>query len=90
MAGGVTGGQTLTPNPNVTAPAGRGGDQWGANGGGITPYSGSDNIASTQSRGQTAKNYQDPARSLGEQESNGSLSAQALDANIPSGGSNQG
>lgn len=33
----VYGGQTLTPNPNVLAPAGNGGDQWGANGGGITP-----------------------------------------------------
>jgi len=33
----VYGGQTLTPNPNVNAPAGNGGDRWGANGGGIAP-----------------------------------------------------
>jgi hypothetical protein len=30
-------GQNLTPNPNVNAPAGMGGDRWGANGGGIAP-----------------------------------------------------
>lgn len=33
----ANGGQTLTPNPDVYAPAGMGGDLWGANGGGITP-----------------------------------------------------
>lgn len=40
MAGGATGGQRLTPNPNVNAPAGSGGSLWGANGGGITPIGG--------------------------------------------------
>jgi hypothetical protein len=40
MAGLPSGGQTLTPNPNVNAPAGIGGDLWGANGGGITPIGG--------------------------------------------------
>jgi hypothetical protein len=33
----ANGGQTLTPNPDVYAPAGMGGDVWGANGGGATP-----------------------------------------------------
>jgi hypothetical protein len=33
----ASGGQNLTPYQNVTAPAGYGGDVWGANGGGITP-----------------------------------------------------
>jgi hypothetical protein len=36
----VAGGQQLTPNPNVTAVAGMGGDKWGANGGGINPIGG--------------------------------------------------
>lgn len=36
MAAG-NGGQVLTPNPDVSAPAGVGGDRWGANGGGIIP-----------------------------------------------------
>jgi hypothetical protein len=33
----ANGGQTLSPNPDVYAPAGFGGSKWGANGGGITP-----------------------------------------------------
>ena len=33
----ANGGQTLTPNKDVYAPAGTGGNLWGANGGGITP-----------------------------------------------------
>ncbi len=36
----ASGGQNLTPYQNVTAPAGFGGDLWGANGGGITPVFG--------------------------------------------------
>lgn len=32
------GGQKVSPQTNVTAPAGLGGDLWGANGGGIVPY----------------------------------------------------
>jgi len=39
ISGGPTiaGGQSLTLNPDSFAPAGIGGDRWGANGGGITP-----------------------------------------------------
>jgi len=33
----ANGGQTLTPNPDVLAVAGMGGDVWGAYGGGATP-----------------------------------------------------
>jgi hypothetical protein len=33
-------GQNLSANPNVNAPAGYGGDLWGANGGGITAIGG--------------------------------------------------
>ena len=33
----ATGGQSLTPYKNVTAPAGYGGGVWGANGGGVVP-----------------------------------------------------
>jgi hypothetical protein len=33
----ANGGQTLTPNKDVRAVAGVGGDVWGANGGGVTP-----------------------------------------------------
>jgi hypothetical protein len=40
MTGTATGGQKLTPYQNVVAPAGRGGDRWGANGGDITPVIG--------------------------------------------------
>jgi hypothetical protein len=40
MAGQGSPGVTLTPNRNVNAPAGVGGDRWGANGGGITPVGG--------------------------------------------------
>lgn len=93
MAGQASGGQKLTPNPNVNAPAGIGGDVWGANGGGITPYQTSDSLAGTQSRAQTASNYQPPAsppQPLARNESNGSLGLQTLDSNIAGGGSNQG
>lgn len=66
MAGQASGGQTLTPNPNVYAPGGIGGDRWGANGGGITPIgngvtgpSGWDErVAATASDGQTAENLE--------------------------------
>lgn len=93
MAGQASGGQTLTPNPNVNAPAGFGGDQWGANGGGITPYQTSDNVNGTQSRAQTATNYKPPAsppQPLGQQLNVGALSELALDSSIASGGNNQG
>jgi hypothetical protein len=66
MAGQASGGQTLTPNPNVSAPAGLGGDLWGANGGGITPIGGGvtgqtgwdERIAPAQVRGLTAGNLE--------------------------------
>jgi hypothetical protein len=66
MTGQASGGQILTPNPNVVAVAGRGGDKWGANGGGITPIGGGasgqtgwdERVAPAQVRGQTAENYE--------------------------------
>lgn len=66
MTGQASGGQQLTPNPNVTAPAGQGGSLWGANGGGITPIGGGvtgtngwdERVAPAQGRGQTAGNYE--------------------------------
>jgi hypothetical protein len=63
VAGLASGGQQLTPNLNVTAPAGVGGDVWGANGGGITPVGvcpGISNLKQTLSKGQreTNSNYQ--------------------------------
>lgn len=93
MAGTASPGVTLSPNRNVTAPAGVGGDLWGANGGGIAPMGGSKPIAATLSDGETANNYQPPAsppQPLGCNESNASLSAQTLDSSIGSGGANQG
>lgn len=51
MTGPVTGGQQLTPYQNVSAPAGNGGDQWGANGGGITPVFGPLPVLANVSRG---------------------------------------
>lgn len=66
MTGQASGGQKLTPNPNVTATAGQGGNKWGANGGGIGPIGGGvagqtgwdERVAPAQSRAQTAENYQ--------------------------------
>lgn len=66
MAGSASGGQTLTPNPNVSAPAGFGGDLWGANGGGITPIGNGvtgptgwdERVAPAQGRALTAANYE--------------------------------
>ena len=66
MAGQASGGQQLTPNPNVFARASLGGDVWGANGGGATAIGGGvagqagwdERIAPAQSRGQTAANYE--------------------------------
>lgn len=66
MAGQASGGQTLTPNRNVTAVAGWGGDKWGAYGGGITPIGGGvtgvtgwdERVVATASNGQTADNYE--------------------------------
>lgn len=66
MTGQASPGVILTPNPNVNAPAGVGGDLWGANGGGITPVGGGvagqtgwdERVAPAQSNGQTAANYE--------------------------------
>lgn len=65
MAGVVSPGQTLTPNPNVLAVAGMGGDVWGANGGGAVAIGGGavdqtgyvKPIAITPSDCETATNY---------------------------------
>lgn len=65
MAGTVSPGQLLTPNPNMFAPAGMGGDTWGANGGDDTPIGGGATdqtgyvkpIAITPSYCETATNY---------------------------------
>ncbi len=65
MAGYASGGQKLTPNPNVLAVAGNGGDVWGANGGGAVAVGGGavdqtgyvKPIAITPSDCETATNY---------------------------------
>ncbi len=65
MAGSVSPGQTLTPNPNVLAVAGMGGDVWGANGGGAIAVGGGATdqtgyvkpVAITPSDCETATNY---------------------------------
>lgn len=77
MAGQASGGQQLTPNRNVFAPAGISsgagigfGDRWGANGGGITPVGGGvtgqtgydKSVAVTLSDGETATNYETNAQ----------------------------
>lgn len=66
MTGQASGGQTLTPNPNVEALAGIYGDQWGANGGDATPIGGGvsgqtgwdERVAPAQGRALTAANYE--------------------------------
>lgn len=66
MAGIPSGGQQLTPNPNVFARAGFGGDIWGANGGGDVAIGGGvsgvagwdERLAATISDGQTCANYE--------------------------------
>jgi len=103
MAGTASVGQQLTPNPNVFAHAGTGGDTWGANGGGqvaagggVTDQTGYVKpIASTLCDGETATNYIAPAQiprtgSMLSRESNGSSSGQSLDNTIGGGGTNAG
>ena len=99
MAGNVTGGQVLTPNNNVFAPAGMGGDLWGANGGGITPVGGGATdqtgyvkpIAATASDGDTATNYlPGTPRPVLALENSAALSGQTQDSTLASGGSNAG
>ena len=102
MAGQVTGGQVLTPNPNVFAHAGTGGDTWGANGGGQVAIGGGATdqtgyvkpVAITPSDCETATNYLPPSpvplRSVLSAENNTALSGQTKDSALASGGSNAG
>jgi hypothetical protein len=101
MAGQVLGGQTLTPNRNVNAPAGTGGNLWGANGGAITPIGGgvsgqtgwNSPVAQTLADGETATNYITaalPNASAKQQESIGVLLGLKADTSLPSGNSNMG
>lgn len=102
MAGAVSPGQVLTPNPNVYAPAGNGGDVWGANGGGqvavgggVTGQTGfTKPVAATLCDGETATNYLPPApvplRSVLSSENSTALSGQTLDSSLASGGTNAG
>jgi len=82
-------GQTLTPTPQTNAPAGIGGDVWGANGGGITPNS-SESIMTTMSRAQRRTTYQIPGGAqnqyITQQTSKASLVTTTPDSNIPAGG----
>jgi len=99
MTGKASGGQQLTPNRNVTARAGVGGDVWGANGGGITPIGGGVSgqtgydkpVAVTAADGETATNYLATANSsvLG-QENIGVLTGQTADSSLPAGNGNAG
>jgi hypothetical protein len=96
---GWAGGETWTPNPNVTAPAGVGGDKWGANGGGITPVGGGligqtgfdTPVKVTVSDGQRGLNYLiDPVnanKSVGRQMSDTHLEGHTPDDTLPPGGS---
>jgi hypothetical protein len=96
MGGSAPVGQLLTPNPNVSAPAGMGGDKWGANGGDITPVGVGKPVAATLCNGETATNYIPPpliplpASSVLARESNGSMSNQKLDSTIAGGGTSAG
>jgi hypothetical protein len=87
----------VTPPQNVTAPAGVGGDKWGANGGGITPVGVSKPLAATLSNGERASNYRPVPLtiapgpgSVDEQASDGALGMGVQDSLIGFGGSNQG
>lgn len=55
-AAAAASGQLLTPNQNIFAPAGMGGDRWGANGGDITPTVGPQPVLANISRGVRAVN----------------------------------
>jgi hypothetical protein len=99
MAGTISPGQILTPNPNVLAVAGMGGDVWGANGGGAVAIGGGATdqtgyvkpVAITPSDGETATTYLPggPRTVLG-QENAALLSGQTPDSALASGGSNAG
>lgn len=99
MAGQASGGQKLTPNRDVSAPAGFGGDKWGANGGAIAPCT-TKSIKQTLSDGETVGNYEQnpipvtllggPTESVLSKVSNAQLSGQTTDSALVAGGSNQG
>lgn len=85
-----------SPPQNITAPAGVGGDQWGANGGGIVP-AGTKPIAATLADASRQNNYQPipttvaPERgSVGEQISHAALDRVTPDSAIGFGGGTQG
>jgi hypothetical protein len=93
--GSASGGQNLTPNPNVLARAGYGGDVWGANGGGATPYGTATQVGATMSNGQRQANFlpggnfgTTTQRSVMGRLSNGEVSENQFDSTIQTGGSN--
>ena len=99
MAGTISPGQVLTPNLNVFAVAGNGGNVWGANGGGAVAVGGGATdqtgyvkpVAITASDGETATNYiPSTQRPVLGQENSALLSGQVLDSALPSGGYNAG
>jgi hypothetical protein len=104
MAGTGSYGQKTTPNPNVFAPAGMGGDVWGANGGGAVAAGGGATdqtgyakpIAITPSDCEMVLNYIPAvpptvaALTVMGQEANGLLSNQTPQSSLVSGGSNAG
>lgn len=92
MAGSASGGQVLTPNTNVSAPAGRFGELWGKFGGGIAAIGTSKPVAATVSDGETAANYGVDAvpNSVIGAESRGALDRQTADTALAAGGNNLG
>lgn len=106
MAGSASGGNKLSPNRNVTAVAGNGGDKWGANGGGITPIGGGvagqpgwdTPEANALTTGQTQTNYLTtgpatrgtPTRSILSDASRDALALGVADSSLTAGGSTAG
>jgi hypothetical protein len=92
VAGQASGGQTLTPNSNVSAPAGIGGELWGRFGGGIAAIGTAKPVAATVSDGETAANYVVDAvpNSVQGAEAVGALDKQTLDTALPVSGTNLG
>jgi hypothetical protein len=96
----ATGGQTLSPNRNVNAPAGFGGDIWGANGGGVTPYvitpATDKSVLVALSDCELPANALLNLGALNDSESvasglsNAALLGQTLNSTLPTGGSNAG
>jgi len=101
------GGQVLGPrgqpgqlNPNVNAPAGIGGDLWGANGGGITPAGGGVTgqtgydrpIAVTMSDAERRTTYQIIPNNppLVQQTSKAAIPTTTTDSSLPPGGGSSG